>query len=136
MKILILLLYSLTLLLSNDFLAIVASKTFPQDTLNAHQIRQIFLKHTHYIHNIKLLPINFQANDPIRKTFEQKILKMGSRQLREYWTKAHYQGKRPPLVQHSQESIIAFIRKVDGSIAYLPSANIPHDLKVLYKVKN
>jgi hypothetical protein len=124
-----------SLLFSQEYLAIVTNKNFPLSASNGHQVKQIFLKHTLYIDTMTLVPLNLPSAHPLRKSFEKRVLKMSMRQLREYWTKAHYQGKRPPLVQHSIQSIIAFIREVDGSIAYLPYAQVPDDFRILYKVK-
>lgn len=122
-------------LLSAEQLAIVANNSFPLAQLDDHQVRQIFLKKTRYIGKTRLLPLNLSAQDESRQIFERDVLRMSTSQLRKHWTKIHYQGKRPPLVQHSTESIVAFIRKVDGAIGYIYQSKVPKDLKILYKVR-
>ncbi len=135
MRIFILLACMISALLATERLAIVANRDFPLSQLDEHQVKQIFLKKTRYIDGIRLLAINLSAEDRYRKMFEHDIMRMSTSQLRKHWTKIHYQGKRPPLVQHSIESVIAFLRQVDGAIAYLPLSKVPKDLKTLYKVK-
>jgi hypothetical protein len=135
MRVFILLIAFVSLLFSQEHLVLVANKNFPISAFNKHQVKQIFLKRTLYIDTMTLVPLNLPSSHPLRQRFEKSVLKMSMRQLREYWTKAHYQGKRPPLVQHSIQSIIVFIREVDGSIAYLPSSQVPDDFRILYKVK-
>jgi len=134
MRIFVLLAWIISTFSSAQELLVIANAKFPQVQLNEHQVKQIFLKRTHYINGVELFPINLSSRHELRKYFEIEIIKMSTRQLRQHWTKAHYQGKRPPLVRHSIESILAFVRKVDGAIAYIPSSNISSDLKILYKV--
>lgn len=134
MRIIILFGWLISTFLSAEQLILISNKKFPLSKLNTYQVRQIYLKQIHFIDDFKLLPLNLSAQDKLRKSFEQKILKMSPSQLREYWTKKHYKGKRPPLVQRSIKSVIAFVRKVDGSIAYIPESKISIDLKILYKV--
>jgi len=54
--------------------------------------------------------------------------------LKRHWTKAHYRGLRPPKVLASIKSTLAFIRNVDGAIAYIPLSSLPDDLHVILKV--
>ena len=53
--------------------------------------------------------------------------------LKSYWTKQHYLGHRPPLTMKSQESILAFIKKVDGAVGYIDLKNIDSDINIVYK---
>lgn len=136
MRIMVLLGWSIiAMVLFAEDLAIVANGRFPLSSLDAHQVRQVFLKKTHYIDDIRLVPINLPKRHPLRMAFEHDVLRLSSSQLRRHWTKAHYRGKRPPLVQHSIKSILAFIRQVDGAIAYIPTSDVPRDLKTLYQVR-
>lgn len=134
MRTVILLGWLLGSLASAEMLAVVANERFPLQSLNEHQIKQIYLKHTRYINGIELFAVNLSAHDPLRHRFEAHLMKMSAPQLKQHWIKAHYQGKRPPIVQHSVESMLAFLREVDGALAYIPASKIPGDLKTLYKV--
>lgn len=135
MRLLIVLVWILGTLLSAEPLVLIANKRFPLQSLDEHQIKQIFLKRTHYIGNTELFPVNLTAQDAYRKAFEQQVLKMSASKLRKHWTKRHYEGIRPPLVRESIQNSISFVRKIDGAIAYIPQSDVPDDLMILYKVE-
>ena len=120
--------------LNAESLVVVTNKNFPLTSLNEDQLKQIFLKRTRYIENTKIFPINIQARKNYRKIFEKSIMKMNAFALKKHWTKAHYHGLRPPKVLSSIESTLAFIRSVDGAIAYIPFSKLPDDLHVILKV--
>jgi hypothetical protein len=128
-KIFLLLLFIPTILLSGEYVVIANHKI---QNLSSAQIRTIFFKKRAMLGGIKLIPVNLGARDPIREKFEKKVLKMNLHRLKAYWAKQHYLGHRPPLSMKSQESIKAFVKKVDGAIGYIEKENLDKDLKVLY----
>ena len=98
------------------------------------EIRAIFLKKITLISDdTELVPINLEAMDPLRLKFEKEVLGMSFSRLKSYWIQEHYLGHRPPISMKSQESIKAFITKVDGSIGYLNIENIDANMKILYR---
>ncbi len=128
-----LLLFCFTIsLYGNEKFALISNHNFPINHLLEEQIRQIYLKRMHFIKDMPIIPINYTARDPLRNYFEKSMLHLSSQKLKRYWMKKHYEGKRPPLVQSSVESIIIFVRKVDGAVAYIPYSKLPKDVKILY----
>ncbi len=103
--------------------------------LDANEIRRIYLKKRRYIDTLKLVPLNLSASDPLRESFQRTILSMSDRQLASYWAKQHYLGHRPPLTMMSVESVIAFVREVDGAIGYVPKESVDTSVKVIYEQK-
>ena len=111
--------------------AVVSSRDMK--SLSASQIKAVFLKKITVTNGVKLVPVNLSARDKIRQKFEKKILHMNFSRLKAYWTKQHYLGHRPPLSMKSQQSVKAFIDKVDGAIGYMEMKNIDKSMKILYK---
>ncbi|MFT5662584.1 MAG: ABC-type phosphate transport system substrate-binding protein [Sulfurimonas sp.] len=101
--------------------------------LSKEQIKAIFLRKTTIVDNKKIIPINLAPRNEIRLKFESHVLNMSFNRLKAFWTKQHYLGHRPPLTMKSQDSIKAFIKKVDGSIGYIESSALDKDLKVIYR---
>ena len=131
--------YLLFFLLANtllyaDTLAIIAHKNFPLKEINKAQLKAIFLKKVPSIDNIKIFPINISAQTAYRKSFDETVLKMSAFKLKKYWTKAHYHGTRPPKALPSISSTLAFIREVEGAIAYIPLSQVPSNISILLKV--
>lgn len=130
MKLFFLFLAISTSLFADEY-AIVANKHM--EDLSTNQIRAIYLKKLLVVHDIKVVPLNLDARDPLRTKFDQQILQMSFDRLQAHWTKEHYLGHRPPISLKSQESIKAFVKKVDGSIGYINIENVDDSLKILYK---
>ena len=131
MRYLLLLSFAIMLYGSEKFV-LISNQNFPVSHLLEGQIKQIYLKRMRFIKDMPIVPINYIARDPFRKAFEKSLLRMSTKKLSRYWMKEHYLGIRPPIVQASVESAIVFVKKVDGSVAYIPHSKLPADVRVLY----
>ena len=110
---------------------VIAHKDMPR--LSSAQIKAVFLKKRLFLDGVTLVPLNLGVKDPLRHTFEKQLLHMGFSRLKSYWSRQHYLGHRPPLSMHSQESVIAFVQKVEGSMGYIDEAHLTPDLHVIYR---
>ena len=119
-----------TTIFANEYV-IISNKSM--NTLSIAQIKAIFLKKITFIDDTKVVPISLGTRNPLRVKFEKKVLKMSFVRLKSYWTKQHYLGKRPPISMKSQESIKAFVKKVDGAIGYIDSNSLDDSIKEIYR---
>jgi ABC-type phosphate transport system substrate-binding protein len=78
-----------------------------------------------------IVPVNREATSRIREEFTSRVLQEDNADLTTYWNEMHFMGKLPPVVQESQEAMIAFIRNVPGSLGYFSGSVAPPDVKVL-----
>ena len=129
----LLLLLSATHIFSAEY-AVIANKNMKD--LSQTQIKAIFLKKLTIIDDTKMVPVSLGARDKLRENFEKNILKMNFQRLKSYWSKQHYLGRRPPLSMKSEESVKAFVKKVDGAIGYIEKSAIDNDIKILYEWKD
>lgn len=81
-----------------------------------------------------IVPVNREATSPARKTFTARVLRQSDARLSAYWNEMHYKGKLPPVVQESEQAMLAFVRKVPGAVGYISDATAPIDVKVLGRV--
>lgn len=132
MKIIIVVLILSFSLFGSNYVVVTSSKSTIKE-LSSKQLRDIFMMKSHYLDNIRIIPINTLANVPIREVFEKNILKMNRERLNNYWIKQHFQGVSPPVTQSSMASMKMFIKNVDGAIGYLPKNMIDSNLRVLYE---
>jgi len=129
----LLLLLSTTHIFSAEYV-VIANKNMKD--LSQMQIKAIFLKKLTIIDDTKMVPVSLGARDSLRENFEKNILKMNFQRLKSYWSKQHYLGHRPPLSMKSEESVKAFVKKVDGAIGYIEKSAIDNDIKILYEWKD
>jgi len=114
--------------------SVIASHNTPK--MSVEELRAIYLKKITFIKNEKVIPLNLPAKNSIRKSFEKNILHMGENRLKHYWIKAHYLGKRPPIMLESQKAIQQFVKRVDGAIGYIESNKKEKNMRVLYQWKD
>ena len=116
--------------LANEYV-VVSNKNMK--ALTESEIKAIFLKKQVLIDDIAAVPVNLEAGDTLRLKFEDRLLDMSFERLKSYWTKEHYLGRRPPINMKSEESVKAFVKKVDGAIGYINANNIDESIKILYR---
>lgn len=115
-------------------IVVIANPNMKQ--LTKGEIRGIFLKKIHIVNGIKVVPLNLDGSNPIRRAFQHHFLHMDFQQAQDYWMQQHYLGHRPPLSKHSQKSIKEFVKKIDGGIGYIEASELEDGLKVLYRWDN
>ncbi|MBU1643305.1 hypothetical protein KKE54_08080 [bacterium] len=120
---------------ATQFVVIANKESKIDKGLDANEIRRIYLKKRRYIDTLKLVPLNLSASDPLRESFQKEVLSMSDRQLASYWAKQHYLGHRPPLTMMSVESVLAFVREVNGAIGYVPKEAVDASVKIIYEYK-
>jgi ABC-type phosphate transport system substrate-binding protein len=103
--------------------------------LNLSQIAAIYLlRVTIWPDGSHIVPVNREATSQIRETFTMDVLQQDNTSLAAYWNEMHFMGKQPPVVQESEQAVLAFIRNVPGSIGYISATVAPIDVKVLARV--
>ena len=130
LKILFTILLSMQLLQAGEY-AVVSNKSVK--TLSKAQIKAIYLKKLTIIDDKKIIPINLDSRNTLRKKFNKEFLHLSLEKLKIYWIKQHYLGHRPPLSFKSQEAVKKFINKVDDSIGYLELKNIDKNQNIIYQ---
>ncbi len=132
MKFVLILLVAI-LIQADERFVLVGNHNFPVDKLSKFQIKQIYLKKARFIDGVAITPINYQAQNLLRKRFEKSIFSMSQKRLKRYWLKEHYLGRRAPVVQKSIKSALLFVVRVDGAVAYVPYSQADVDVKILYE---
>ena len=124
----------LSIFLNAEKFVLVTQSQSPIHMLTKSEVRMIYLKKRRLWGELKLVALNLPPQNILRKTFENNILNMNAAQLDNYWIKEHYKGYRPPYRVETVESMILFIKKVEGALGYIPSSKVDQDLKVIYEV--
>jgi ABC-type phosphate transport system substrate-binding protein len=114
-------------------LVVIAHPKSPIDTLTKSQVRMIYLKKSRFWGDIKLVALNLPPTSSLRKTFENEVLNMSNSQIDSYWIREHYKGHRPHNRVESVESMLLFVKKVEGAIGYIPVSKIDTGVKVIYE---
>ena len=117
-------------------IAIVVDKNFPKSSLTKDEVRAIFLSKKRFIHQKKILVMNYKPNSIVRECFEKNILKKSKSSLNRYWLKAYYQGKRPPKVITSYKMLLLYLNRVTPAIGYtIIQQNLEKKVKIVFKIE-
>jgi ABC-type phosphate transport system substrate-binding protein len=82
----------------------------------------------------RIVPVNREAGSEARMKFTSWVLQEDNASLTIYWNEMHFMGKLPPVVQQSEQAMLAFIQSVPGSVGYISASTAPINVKVLARV--
>jgi ABC-type phosphate transport system substrate-binding protein len=103
--------------------------------LTRSQIAAIYLlRTTTWPDGSHIVPVNREATSRTRAQFTADVLRQDDADLATYWNEMHFMGKLPPVVQESEQAMLAFVQKVPGAIGYISDATAPAHVKVLAHV--
>ena len=121
---------------SEDHLYVIAHPNVSVDKLTPTEVNRIFLlKQIMWENGDRIIPVNREASSDIRIEFSKDVLKASLRSLSKYWNQMQYTGHMPPVIQESDEAMLAFIRNVPGSIGYIRADNPPENVRILVTLK-
>ena len=91
-----------------------------QGTLDVSAVATIYLrKRRFWDDGMPILPINREANSPLRAAFTRRVFDLDSSQLAAYWNEQYFHGVMPPATLSSSESMKRFVAKERGAIGYV-----------------
>jgi ABC-type phosphate transport system substrate-binding protein len=118
-----------------DELTIIGHPGLPISSLSPADLTAIYLlKQTVWQGGENIVPVNREASSAARTTFSDVILRQPPNALTLYWNQMHFKGKFPPVVQESDQAVLAFVQKVPGAIGYVSTSVVPKNVKILARV--
>lgn len=118
-----------------DPLLVIAHPGVTVSSLTAEELAAIYLlKMNAWAGGGNIVPVNREASSGARTVFSDAVLHQPASTLNAYWNQMHFKGKSPPLVQESDQAVLAFVQKVPGAIGYISASVAPQNVKVLAKL--
>ncbi len=116
-------------------LLVIAHPGVAVSSLSADELAEIYLlKTSSWAGGGNIVPVNREVASGARTTFSNVVLRQPSMALNAYWNQMHFKGKSPPLVQESDQAVLAFVQKVPGAVGYISAGVVPQNVKVLAKL--
>lgn len=114
---------------------VIANPNIAVSALSQQELEDIYLLRQPYWPGGNLIvPVNREASSDLRRFFSDIVLKQPPASLNNYWNQMHFRGKSPPVVQASDDSVIAFVRKIPGAIGYVEDPTSLDGLKIIAKL--
>lgn len=116
-------------------LIVIANPDVPVAHLSQDELASIYLlKTTVWRGGGNIVPVNREAANAARTLFSDVVLRQLPNALTAYWNQMHFKGKAPPLIQESDQAVLAFVQNVPGAIGYISAAVQPQNVKILARV--
>jgi len=116
-----------------EALLVIANPSVDSTTqLTLDQIAAIYLlRMVVWPNGSHIVPVNREANSEIREKFTASVVRQDDARLATYWNEMHFTGKQPPVVQESEQAMLAFVQNVPGSIGYINASTRFANVRVL-----
>ncbi len=114
---------------------VITNKATKTDSLDAGQVRSIFLQKTKSFPDGSVAIVADQSSkSPVRREFNKKVLKKSSKKLKRYWSKLVFSGKGvQPKVIGDDSAMKEWVSKTPNSLGYISEESLDDSVKVLYK---
>jgi ABC-type phosphate transport system substrate-binding protein len=135
LKFLGLILLTLSFSARAEELIVIANPNVLLASLSMDELASIYLlKMTVWRGGGNIIPVNREASNPARTYFSDTVLRQPPNALAAYWNQMHFKGKAPPLIQESDQAVLAFVQNVPGAVGYISASVQPQNVKVLARV--
>lgn len=116
-------------------LLVIAHPSVPEAALSPDALAAIYLlKTASWRGGEFIVPVNREAQSAERARFSATVLHQSPAALAAFWNQMHFKGKLPPIVQESDQAVLAFVQKVPGAVGYVNAGVAPKNVKVLARV--
>lgn len=121
MKIILVLLFSITLVIADYWSVVYISRDMK---LKKSDIKNIYFKRLKQKNGYTIIALNLSSSHPARIAFLKQVLNTDLETWSQYYSELYFRGIRSPTVLKSEKSILKYLEKVDGVIAYIPSSKM------------
>jgi hypothetical protein len=116
---------------------VIITATDNTENIKLEDVTRIFLgKVTSFPSGEIVVPLNIDPSDPSYAEFARVVLKKTESQLRAYWAKQVFTGKRrPPRVISTTEELLALVASDGQYLSYIDKDDITHDVRWVIEVE-
>ena len=121
---------------ANDSVVVIVNKHSAIDTLNAQQIRNLYMGDSrHSPQGEKITVINQRQLTPEKKQFFAQLIQKKPSQYHAYWARLLFTGKAvPPRELENNIEVIEYVAANKNALAYTHSALVDDRVKVIYRL--
>jgi len=114
---------------------VIGNKAIATDSLSAKQVSDLWLGKAKFIPGGgKPAVVDQPSGTFVHNDFYKNIVKKNSSQLKAYWAKIVFSGKKlPPTVMMNDASVIGWVASTPGGLGYVDSASVNETVKVLFR---
>lgn len=117
-------------------IAIIVNSGVSVSSITAEAAANIFLGKMDVLGDgTKLVPIDQEDGQKVRREFYTKVVKKDAAQLNAYWSRLIFTGKgEPPKKVADDAEVLALVKANPNIIGYIDSASVNSSVKVLLRI--
>ena len=119
-----------------DGLLVIANGKVPEAQISLEELMNIYrIRKVNWSSDLAIVPVNREASSRERQQFSEQVFDRSTMELADYWNRLRFQGKIPPVVQNSDQSVVGFVRNIPGAIGYINDTSEHAGVKVLLRLE-
>ena len=102
------------------------------DRLDRRDVERIYLKIRRFWGDgVPIVPLNLEADSPLRAAFVAQVLSMDSARLAAYWNERYFNGVFPPTVLSSPAAVKRYVATDARAIGYVDARDVDESVRVI-----
>lgn len=112
---------------------VIVNSSNSTTSLSTNEVSNYFLKKTSkWSNGEKVVPIDQNADSPVRVAFSKNVHKKSVSSIKSYWQQFVFAGSgTPPIEKNSDTEVIEYVKKNSGAIGYISSNTEASGVKVI-----
>jgi len=107
------------------------------DRLDRRDVERIYLKMRRFWRDgAPILPLNLEADSPLRAAFVGRVLSMDSTRLAAYWNERYFDGVFPPTVVSSPAGVKRYVANDARAIGYVDARDVDESVRVVLTLED
>lgn len=107
---------------ADDAWVVVVHPSNPARTMSRTDLERLWRRTTAFWPDGQaVVPLNLPGGQPLRRRFQDDVLRAGDEELAQWWNRAYFQGVSPPVVLQTGPAVKAYVAVTPGAIGYIPA---------------
>jgi ABC-type phosphate transport system substrate-binding protein len=99
-------------------------------------VARIFLKKQRFWDDgAPIVPLNREAESPLRERFSRRVFGMSSSALAAYWNDQYFLGTFPPVTLSSTEAVKRYVASDPNAIGYVETSSVDSTVRVVLDLR-
>jgi|TARA_Y100001968_G_C19442550_1_gene763364 hypothetical protein len=118
---------------SEAALAVVVAKDSKIESISKRELVDVYMGRFDVLESGQIVqPVDYKNGSVFRGLFYRALVNKNERQINAYWSRLIFSGRaKPPLQVSSPEQSLAYLRRNQSALAYMPVERVSEEMKIV-----
>ncbi|MFC3201483.1 hypothetical protein ACFOEW_06590 [Alteromonas oceani] len=118
---------------SEAALAVVVAKDSKIESISKRELVDVYMGRFDVLESGQVVqPVDYENGSVFRGLFYRTLVNKNERQINAYWSRLIFSGRaKPPLQVSSPEQSLAYLRRNQSALAYMPVERVSEEMKIV-----